>query len=83
MEIEKAIEDLKGLNERSSKESDLFKERHGKNFDIAIQALEKQIGKKPEIINYGTNICAECQCDLLRCESYCPECGQKIDWGDE
>jgi len=31
-DIEKAIEGLKGLNERSSKESELFKERHGRSF---------------------------------------------------
>ena len=43
MDIEKAIEGLRGLSERSSIKSELFKERHGKNFDLAISALEKQI----------------------------------------
>lgn len=39
-DIEKAIEGLRGLSDRSSIKSELFKERHGKNFNLAISALE-------------------------------------------
>ena len=63
---------------------------------IAIQALEKQIPKKPtyEGDGYapdGTFVFDEwlCPCCGKRYEvdyddyDYCPNCGQKIDWSDE
>ena len=63
---------------------------------IAIQALEKQIPKKPtyEGDGYapdGTFVWDEwlCPCCGKRYEvdyddyDYCPNCGQKIDWSDE
>ena len=63
---------------------------------IAIQALEKQIPKKPtyEGDGYapdGTFVFDEwiCPCCETRYEvdyddyDYCPNCGQKIDWSDE
>ena len=62
---------------------------------IAIQALEKQIPKKPtyEGDGYapdGTFVWDEriCPCCETRYEvdyddyDYCPHCGQKIDWSD-
>lgn len=64
--------------------------------DICIEALEKQIAKKPKNINvlgepffedevivkYGD--CAICGFDVHSdiCD-YCPSCGTKIDWSDE
>lgn len=64
--------------------------------NMAIQALEKQIAKKPTYegdgyapdgtLIYDTWIC--CCCDK-RYEvdyddyDYCPNCGQKLDWSDE
>ena len=62
---------------------------------IAIQALGKQIPKKPtyegdgyadDHLVYDTWICPCCE---TRYEvdyeeyDYCPHCGQKIDWSDE
>ena len=50
--------------------------------DIAIEALEKQIPKGVEIIDYGFGKreyhCPSC--GLLVYNSYCDECGQKLDW---
>ena len=72
-------------------------ERFGNDgMGIAIQALEKQIPKKPtyEGDGYapdGTFVFDEwiCPCCETRYEvdyddyDYCPNCGQKIDWSDE
>lgn len=85
-DIEKAIEGLRGLSERSSKESELFKERHGKNFDLAISALEKQLPKEPieKQLNLKGDliglcpICKEMWC--IKYKEYCANCGQKLDW---
>lgn len=53
-------------------------------FDMAIEALEKQIPKKPITPADG---CKTCSCGLVlqednkrRCFYYCDRCGQKIDW---
>ena len=69
---------------------------HIKSIEIAIQALEKRIPKKPtyEGDGYapdGTFVWDEwlCPCCGKRYEvdyddyDYCPNCGQKIDWSDE
>lgn len=65
-------------------------------FSVAIQALEKQIAKKPTYEGdgydsegnfvYDTWICTCCE---KRYEvdydeyDFCPNCGQKIDWSEE
>lgn len=57
--------------------------------DICIEALEKQVGKKPIIINFydktdDTYIkisrCSMCKEYVYRGEVYCSKCGQKLDW---
>lgn len=55
--------------------------------DVAIQALEKQISKKPI---KGKNGDLSCSCGLIiqrknrrTCLYYCHNCGQAIDWSDE
>lgn len=63
--------------------------------NIAIEALEKQIPKKPDLIGdgyddngnliYDTWICPCCRTEYeLDYYNYkfCPECGQKIDWSE-
>jgi hypothetical protein len=73
-----------------------FTEDDYKANEMAIQAFEKQIAKKPTYegdgyapdgtLIYDTWIC--CCCDK-RYEvdyddyDYCPNCGQKLDWSDE
>ena len=47
-------------------------------YDVAINALEKQIPKKP--IAHQCNTCGSA---LLPFEgSYCSDCGQKLDWSE-
>lgn len=60
----------------------------------AIQALEKQIPRKPQLesdgysdgeLVYDTWICPKCGEDYeIDCHDYkyCPDCGQRIDRGD-
>ena len=63
---------------------------------IAINALEKQIPKKPTPIDYekymdtvknalflkGSYWCPNCN-HVVKCGTYCSDCGQKLDWSDE
>ena len=54
--------------------------------DMAIQALEKQIAKKPYKDNengvYEKDHCPTCHRSLFPNDHHC-ECGQAIDWSDE
>lgn len=55
-------------------------------FDMAIEALQKQIPKKP--IFSGLYACPCCRTIMLRGSfeskgKHCKECGQKIDWSAE
>ena len=63
---------------------------------VAIQALKKQIPKKPTPIDYekymdtvknalflkGAYWCPNCN-HVVKCGTYCSDCGQKLDWSDE
>ena len=71
-----------------------FTEDDYKANEMAIQALEKQIPKKPIINHINTNedvteieyTCSACgtnYVELTPCEEWCPYCGNKIDWSDE
>ena len=63
-------------------------------YKMAIQALEKQIAKKPTYegdgysdgqLVYDTWVCPCCgrsyELDYDDCD-YCPNCGQNLDWSD-
>ena len=52
---------------------------------MAIQALEKQIPKKPKDIGHFCEIyvCPCCETSILLKPSYCENCGQVLDWSDE
>ncbi len=56
---------------------------------LAIEALEKQIPKKPiKLIDWGNNRCPCCgtlygEDGIMENYDYCPDCGQKIDWSDD
>ena len=61
--------------------------------DMAIQALEKQIPKKPQNKKYSfyprstllKSKYGECpNCKSIQVDDeYCANCGQKLDWSDE
>ena len=62
---------------------------------MAINALEKQIPKKPTLIDYekymdtvknalflkGAYWCPNCN-HVVKCGTYCSDCGQKLDWNE-
>lgn len=62
-------------------------------YGMAIQALEKQISKKPTPIDYekyidvidnarflrGAYWCPNCK-HVVKSGSFCKDCGQKLDW---
>lgn len=62
---------------------------------MAINALEKQIAKKPTPIDYekymdtvknalflkGAYWCPNCN-HVVKCGTYCSDCGQKLDWSE-
>ena len=63
--------------------------------DMAINTLEKQIPKKPTPIDYekymdtvknalflkGSYWCPNCN-HVVKCGTYCSDCGQKLDWSE-
>ena len=67
------------------------------SIDMAIQALEKQIPKKPIMKQYFENLeeeylccptCGEILTDRIQADNktfyfHCMNCGQKFDWSDE
>ena len=87
-----AIKELHEIRPRGG----IIPQKRAEAIDMAINALEKQIPKKPtyEGDGYapdGTFVFDEwiCPCCEKRYEvdyddyDYCPNCGQKIDWSDK
>lgn len=77
--VESAIEKL-----RFQKENFGFMERFTVDENwVALQALEKQIPKKP-IDNIEYPICPNCGKPFYYgcIDRYCVDCGQKIDWSE-
>lgn len=91
MEHEKAIDILKRLRIATAT-SNIDGERILEPLSMGIEALEKQIPKKPnEHYNWGDLLedekkensrwfCVECFRDIEESYSYCPYCGQKLAW---
>ena len=90
------LEALKGAITMFKNDKVYLKERGhtliASRFQIAQEALEKQIPKKPtnytkeydDLLNMGY-IQRYCDCGnkIHRTQSYCDDCGQKIDWNLE
>ena len=79
MTNEEVIENLKYLisDDCTDTQHDFVKE-----IKIAIEALEKQVPKKPP--NHDGMVCPSCNSKARYghpYEYYCPHCGQAIDWG--
>lgn len=90
MTASEAIEKLKNMRlfmQITDENNDCkFTEDDYKANEMAIQALEKQMPKKPkerDCIGFDTLACPECKMALYLYEPYCDNCGQKIDWSDE
>ena len=55
-----------------------------KILEIGVEALEKQIPKKPDD-TYEDSLddeCAVCGTYIFERDRYCPRCGQAIDWSE-
>ena len=89
-----AIEKLKNMRLfmqiEDNKNECKFTEDDYKANEIAIQALEKQIPKKPfksenQVVRYvNTYYCPTCELGITgtNIAKWCYHCGQKIDWSD-
>ncbi len=73
--------DFEGMGDVDAKEI-------GETIDAAIEALGNQIPKKPTTGKYGHEECASCGwivesfCGDLVKDSFCPNCGQALDWSE-
>lgn len=77
-----AIKELHEIRPRGG----IIPQKRAEAIDVAINALEKQIQKKPkerDCIGFNTLVCPECKMALYLYEQYCDNCGQAIDWSDE
>lgn len=83
-------EALRGVLHQVYRNTDDFEMRISKEcYKLIIEALEKQIPKKPIFESEQTSpfgvddvpYCPSCRCDLPEV-SYCEKCGQALDWSD-
>ena len=90
MKPEEAIRHYKALHEDyKSTMVDYYKERFDEVGEEVVALLEKQIPWKPTLIGFNDCLSAiyECKCEttprlLYKEHKFCPECGQKLDWGE-
>lgn len=94
MDTETAIKEIKdtldwerdNLHFLESSPRDEWTERNAKRKRITIQALKREMPKKPiaESTRYGMVYdCSVCNCGLQPHDGYCSRCGQAIDWREE
>ena len=81
MDIKKAIDIIEWLYEDGNTLSKEAKEA----LETAIDSLEKQVPKKPAIDELLIDhkkilLCRNCNEEINVHYSFCPWCGQKIDW---
>lgn len=83
MAVQESISCLKA-NKKYLKDHNICDEEE---IDIAIEALEKSIPKKPIMIKDRAEtyyICSECEWEVDKFDdNYCSDCGQKLDWAKE
>lgn len=93
MEECEAIKELHNIRPRGG----IIPQKRAEALDVAIQALEKQIPKKPIMKQYFENLeeeylccptCGEILTDRIPADNntfyfHCMNCGQKFDWSDE
>ena len=80
-----AIKELHAIRPRGS----IIPQKRAEALDVAIQALEKHIPKKPHK-NFEKFSGVWCSCGkylgkryFVEKQSFCSNCGQKLDWSDE
>ena len=81
MEEREAIKELHNIRPRGG----IIPQKRAEALDVAIQALEKQIPKKPDFTEDKEFVLCPC-CNgngLADKQEYCDNCGQKLDWSDE
>lgn len=88
-----AIKELHKIRPRGG----IIPQKRAETLDMAIQALEKQIPKKPIMKQYFENLeeeylccptCGEILTDRIPADNktfyfHCMNCGQKLDWSHE
>lgn len=89
-----AIKELHGIRPRGG----IIPQKRAEALDVAIQALEKQISKKPIFSHNLSDTLSvfHCECgntikvnhdagimDDNDAPNYCSDCGQKLDWSEE
>ena len=87
MEESEAIRELHKIRPRGG----IIPQKRAEALDVAIQALEKQISKKPiksekQVVRYvNTYYCPTCELGITgtNIAKWCYHCGQKLDWSDE
>ena len=62
--------------------------RRAEAIELAIKALEKQIGRKTKRIyimgeSCKIGVCLVCENAIAGDSLYCKYCGQKLDWSEE
>ena len=79
----KAIELLEYIRETGNGEAPYVGCTQNIAIEMAINALEQQIPKKPIKDKYVPELdfCPECGTEVTNC-NYCPLCGQKIDYNE-
>lgn len=86
-EIEKAIDSCNNLISKYQKRLDGADFHRGSTMHalelerVKINALEKQIPKKPVWHSYVLH-CSCCDIQIMRGSHYCNSCGQAIDWSE-
>ena len=85
MTYEEAIKNINALNAVCGQKG-LYDAEFESALALAIEALEKQIPKKPYKDNengvYEKEHCPSCHRSLFPNDHHC-ECGQAIDWSDD
>ena len=79
----KAIELLEYIRKTGNGETPYVGCAQNIAIEMAINALEKQIPKKPNRWESGHACCCSCKRGIVREDNYCCYCGQRIDWSDE
>ena len=81
MTPQEAIRRIKNHNEVHSRKEKHFAIHITEALNLAVEALKKQIPKKPKNREGTTYFYCPC-CDSNNIYEYCGDCGQALDWSD-